>query len=210
MILKTINKTLYLAMISLSLISLVSCALNSYVKKGSSFNPDDWDKIIVFPFTGSRGFTYLATEAFTFHIKAKDHFMIIPAETAYASIKELGVQVEDNFITIENARLVAQHLDAQALILGNIKTLKKGKSIDAVASVKVIDVKTGQIVTESYRPSNLKVKRSEEQCVIISVSNASVDINEFLVETAGKKKTGMEQNTTENDITTFKDLDESL
>jgi len=137
-------------------------------------------------------------------------------KTVYETVKAIrmlwtddNVNYSGEIVNLENARLVAQHLDAQALILGNIKTLKKGKSIDAVASVKVIDVKTGQIVTESYRPSNLKVKRSEEQCVIISVSNASVDINEFLVETAGKKKTGMEQNTTENDITTFEDLDES-
>ncbi len=159
---------------------------------GSSFTPEGWKRIVVFPFTGTRGSTYLATEAFTFHIKAKEHFEIIEPKTSYATIHTLGIQFEDNVIAIEDAKKVAEHLNAQALIMGNIDVLKKGRSFDAVTTVKVMDVHTGRTITESIRASGLKVKNSEEQCVIISVGNTSVDINEFLVGAAGRNITAKE------------------
>jgi hypothetical protein len=187
---KKIKKIFSLATISLLILFVISCAHKGYVHKDSSFTPEGWKKIVVFPFTGSRGFTYLAAEAFAFHVKSKDHFEIVPPKTAYATINKLGIQFEDNVITIGNAIKVAEQLNAQALILGNIKTLNKGTSIDAIATVQVIDIMTGKMVTESHRSSGLKVKNSEEQCVIISVGNASVDINQFLVEAASINKTG--------------------
>jgi hypothetical protein len=181
-----IRKIFSLAALFLLIVFVISCAQKSHIHTGSSFTPEGWNKIVVFPFTGTRGSTYLATEAFTFHIKAKEHFEIIEPKTSYATINTLGIQYEDNVITIEDAKKVAEQLHAQALIMGNIDVLKKGRSFDAVTTVKVIDVNTGRTVTESTRSSGLKVKNSEEQCVIISVGNTSVDINEFLVGAAGK------------------------
>ena len=186
MIFKKIKKLFSLSAISLSIILVISCAHNGYVKKDSSFTPEGWKSVLVFPFTGSRGYTYLAAEAFTFHIKTKKHFDIIPPVVAYASINRLGIQFEDNIISLENAKKIAAELQAQVMIMGNIVTEKKGRSFDAIATIKVIDVKTGRTVSESHRSSGLKVKNSEEQCVIISVGNASVDINKFLVEAASK------------------------
>ncbi len=186
LILKKIKKFSFLVTIPLFLLLVVSCTHNSYVKKDSSFTPEGWKSIVVLPFTGSRGFTYLAAEAFTFHIKAKEHFEIIPPVIAYASINRLGIQSQDNVISFEHAKKIAEQLDAQVLIMGNIETIQKATSFDAIATVKLIDVKSGRTVAESHRPSNLKIKNSEEQCVIISVGNASIDINEFLVDAAGK------------------------
>jgi len=190
LILRKIKKICSLAALSFLILFVISCGHKGYVHKDSSFTPVGWKKIVVFPFTGSRGFTYLAAEAFTFHIKSKDHFEIVPPKTTYATINKLGIQFEDNVIAIGNAIKVAEQLNAQVLILGHIKTLNKGKSIDAIATVKVIDISTGKMVTESHRSSGLKVKNSEEQCVIISVGNASVDINQFLVEAASINETG--------------------
>jgi hypothetical protein len=187
-----IKKIFSLVAISLLILFVIGCANKSYVKKDSSFTPEGWKKIVVFPFTGTRGFTYLAAEAFTFHIKAKEHFEIVPPKTVYALIEKMKIPAADNLISIEYAKKVAEQLNAQVMIMGNIETIKEGKSFDAIATIKVIDIKTGKTVTESHRPSGLKVKNSEEQCVIISVGNASVDINEFLVEAARKNKTGNE------------------
>jgi len=186
MLLKTIKKTLYPAVIFLSLFLAISCAHKSYVKQDVSFIPEDWEKIVVFPFTGSRGFTYLATEAFTFNIKAKKHFEIVEPKTVYLLIEKMKVPTADNIISIEYAKKVAGQLNAQGIIMGNIETLREGDSFDAIATLKVIDIRTGKTVVESHRPSGLKVKNSLEQCVIISVGNASADINEFLVDAAGK------------------------
>jgi len=186
---KKINRIFYLAAIVLSILFVISCSHKSYVKKDSSFTPEGWKRVLVLPFTGTRGFTYLAAEAFTFHIKAKEHFEIIEPKTAYAIIEEMKIPVADNLIYMEYAKKVAEQLNAQVMIMGNIKTLKEGQSFDAIATVKVIDVKTGKTVTESHRPSGLELKNSEEQCVIISVGNVSVDINEFLIEAAGRNKT---------------------
>ena len=183
---KKIKKICSLVAIFLSIVLVISCAHKSYVKKDSSFTPEGWKKVVIFPFTGSRGFTYLAAEAFTFHIKAKDHFEIVPPKTAYALIDKMKIPSANNVISIEYANKVAEQLNAQVVIMGNIKALKEGKSFDAIATVKVIDIKTGKTVAKSHRTSGLKVKNSEEQCVIIAVGNASVDINEFLVEAAGK------------------------
>ena len=187
-----IRKIFSLAVIFLLIVFVISCAQMGHVHKGSSFTPEGWKKIVVFPFTGARGSTYLATEAFTFHIKAREHFEIIEPKTSYATINTLGIQFKDNVITVEDAKQVAGHLNAQALIMGNIAILNKGRSFDAVTTVKVIDVKTGKTVNESIRSSGLKVKNSEEQCVIISVGNTSVDINEFLVKAAGRNITADE------------------
>ena len=193
--LKSIKKIFCLVAISLSVLIVISCANNSFVKKDSSFTPEGWRKIVIFPFTGSRGFTYLAAEAFAFHIKAREQFEIVPPETAYALIEKMKIPVVDNLISIEYAKKVSEQLDAQVMIMGNIETIKEGKSFDAIATVRVIDIKTGRTVAESQRPSGLKVKNSQEQCVIISVGNASVDINEFLVEAAVKNVITKEKKT---------------
>jgi len=195
LIFKKVKKVFSLAAIFLLILFVISCAHKSYVKKDSSFTPEGWKKIVVFPFTGSRGFTYLAAEAFTFHIKAKEHFEVVPPKTVYALIEKMKIPTVDNLIAMEYAKKVAGQLNAQVMIMGNIETLKEGKSIDAIATIKVIDIKTGKVVTESHRPSGLKIKNSEEQCVIISVGNASVDINKFLVEAARKNVTGKEKKT---------------
>jgi len=192
-----IKKIFSLAVISLSILFFISCAHKSYVKKDSSFTPEGWKKIVVLPFTGSRGFTYLAAEAFTFHIKAKEHFEIIEPKTTYALIEKMKIPVADNLIYMEYAKKVAEQLNAQVMIMGNIETLKEGMSFDAIATLKVIDVRTGKTVAESHRASGLKIKNSEEQCVIISVGNASVDINKFLVEAARKNITARDETSTD-------------
>jgi hypothetical protein len=189
LIFNKIKKIFSLVAIFLSILFVISCAHESYVKKDSSFTPQGWKKIVIFPFTGSRGFTYLATEAFTFHIETKEHFEIVPPKTVYALIEKMKIPTADNLISKEYAHKVAEQLNAQVMIMGNIETLKEGTSFDAIATVKMIDINTGKTVTESHRPSGLKVKNSQEQCVIIAVGNASVDINEFLVEAAGKNRT---------------------
>ena len=189
MIRKKIKKIFSLAVIFLLIVLVISCAQKSYVKKDSSFTPEGWKKIVIFPFTGSRGFTYLAAEAFTFHIKAKEHFDVVPPKNAYALIEEMKIPVADNLIPVEYAKKAAQQLNAQVMIMGNIETIKEGKTFDAIATVKVIDIRTGKTVAKTHRTSDLKVKTSEEQCVIIAVGNASVDINEFLIDAAGRNIT---------------------
>lgn len=190
---KIVKEIVPLLAVLLLIFFISSCSQNNYVKRDRSFTPEGWNRIVIFPFSGSRGYTYLAAEAFSFHLKSKKHFQIVEPKTSYALMEKMKVPATDNVTFIEYAIKVAHQLDAQAMIMGNIETVTKDSSYDAIATVRLIDVKSGRVVAESHRPSGLKVKNSEEQCVIISVSNVSIDINEVLAELAGQKKTDNDQ-----------------
>ncbi len=61
-----------------------------------------------------------------------------------------------------------------------------GLTLNAFATVRLIDAATGQIIAAAHKPSGLLLANSEQQTVIAAVENVANDINRILSDLARK------------------------
>jgi len=78
------------------------------------------------------------------------------------------------------AQKIAKHYDAQGILMGNIDAYSSAMTLNAFATVKLIDAKSGQIIAAAHEPSGLLLAYSEQQCAIAAVENVAKHINEIL------------------------------
>ena len=168
----------------LSVLSISGCANQSYVKTEDRFQPTGWERIVVVPFAGKGQHVELATNTFAMQMIGEKHFILVQPEETRVKLTQLGVVVGSGTISILEAQKVARVFNAQGVIMGSIDTYNNGMTLNAFATVRIVDAATGQIVAATHQPSGLLMAYSEQQCITAATENAAKEINKVLVDLA--------------------------
>ncbi|MBU2541343.1 MAG: CsgG/HfaB family protein [Candidatus Omnitrophica bacterium] len=170
-------------------LGLVGCANPSYFRRNSKFIPNNWSKIAVLPFSGDMRFTQVATDTLNLHLLEQDDFVLVEPSTIQFAITKIGVKNDvNNAITILEAQKIGESVNAEVVLLGNITSYNNGLTLNAFATVKMIDTKTGQIVSVSHKPSGLLMGWSEHQAAVAAVRRTAKDMLKALRELANLNK----------------------
>lgn len=108
-----------------------------------SFTPSSWKKIVVLPFSGNKKFRRTAAEWFSFYLQKQQHYSIVTPTFAEIEIAKKGMDIPENGFSIEEARRAARLLKMDAVLIGNVETVKRSQSPVKI-SLQLIDVKTGE------------------------------------------------------------------
>lgn len=178
----------------LALFSLVfvccGCANQSYLKTDDRFMPKGWERIVVLPFTGKGQYVDLATSTFTLQMVGQRDFILVQPDETKVKLTQLGVSVGANTLTTVEAQKVASVFNAQGILMGNIDSYNNGATLNAFATVKLVDAASGQIVAAVHEPSGLLMAYSEQQCVIAAIENVANEVNSVLANLA-KRNTAL-------------------
>jgi hypothetical protein len=162
----------------ISLIFMLSCANPEFVMQSEKFTPNDWNQIAILPFSGNPAFTKMASDTFALHMLKQQHFKIVQPSTVEVSLRQIRVASSPSELSIQEAQKVGQIVNAEAVFIGDITSYNNGFTLNAFATVKLVDTKTGEIVAASHKPSGLLFGYSEHQAAIAAVKNVA---NEMLL-----------------------------
>ena len=141
---------LYLCLLVYSFL-LYSCETTHHIEKNASIIPHNWSTIAILPFSGERAFARASAELFSFHILKQKHFKIIQPAIAEITLLKKGRHMYQH-VVVQGAQEAGHLLGAEAVIIGDIK-IDYGWEIHAIADLKLIDTKTGDIVATIALPS---------------------------------------------------------
>jgi TolB-like protein len=108
-----------------------------------SFTPSSWEKIVVLPFSGDKKFQRTSAEWFSFYLQKQSHYSITTPTLAEIETTSQGMKFSEKAYSIEEARKAGRILEADAVFIGDVETMKRSKSPVKI-SIQLIDVKTGQ------------------------------------------------------------------
>ncbi len=74
----------------------------------------------------------------------------------------------------------AKQANADLLILGKVTSHERGDMFNGFSTVRVIDVKTGEIVASFHRPSGMLIAFSVHQTVMAAVERTAEDVASML------------------------------
>lgn len=185
----------YLSILVAMLFALCGCANQSYLKTDDRFQPVGWERIVVLPFTGKAQFVNLATNTFTLQMVGQQNFILVQPEETKVKFTQLGIETGTNTLATLEAQKIASVFNAQGILMGNIDSYNNGLTLNAFATVKLVDAKTGQIVAATHQPSGLLFAYSEQQCVVAAIENVSDDVNKVL-NILGKRNTDIKSTPT--------------
>lgn len=185
------NKNYKKSFWALLFIGLVGCTTGpAYFKQNVQFVPTNWSKIAVLPFTGDSRFTQVATDTFNLHLLGQNDFIILEPSTIEFDINRVIVgDVSPSSFTILDAQKVGQLVNAEAVFIGNITSYNDGVSLDAFATVKLVDTRSGKIIAVSHKPSGLIMAWSEHQCAVNAVEKVAKDMLKALKDLSKKNTT---------------------
>src|SRR3989338_11493124 len=88
--------------------ALTSCANPSYFKTNKTFQPTNWEKIAVLPFSGDVRFANEMTDVFSMHLIEQDKYIVLEQSALQDVIKKVVIQSEENEISIGDAQRIGQ------------------------------------------------------------------------------------------------------
>jgi len=175
---------LYLCLLVYSFL-LYSCETTHHIEKNASIIPHNWSTIAILPFSGERAFARASAELFSFHIRKQEHFKIIQPAIAEITLLKKGLHISQELVGVHEAQEAGHLLGAEAVIIGNIK-IHYGFELHAIADLKLIDTKTGDIVATIALSSPLIFARNEHDFVIAAIEEVSKEILLILEDLSGK------------------------
>jgi len=161
-------------------IGISGCANQSYLKTDAGFRPEGWERIVVLPFTGKGQYVDLATSTFTLQMVGQQHFMLVQPDETRVKLTQLGVAIGTDTLSVVEAQKVARVFNAQGILMGNIDSYNNGMTLNAFATVRLVDATSGRIVAATHQPSGLLFAYSEQQCVVAAIEKAASKINKVL------------------------------
>lgn len=182
------NKNYKKSLWSLLLIVLGGCTFGpSYFNQNVQFVPTNWSKIAVLPFTGDIRFTQVAADTFNLHLLGQNDFTILePSTVEFAINKVIIKDVSPSSFTILDAQKIGEFINAEAVFIGNITSYNDGITLDAFATVKLVDTRSGKIIAVSHKPSGLIAAWSEHQCAMNAVERIAKDMLKVLKDLSKK------------------------
>jgi len=168
---------------------LTGCANPAYFRRNVQFIPVNWSRVAVLPFTGDIRFTQVATDTFNLHLLEQNDFMVLEPSTVEVAINKLAVREDfPGVFSVLQAQKIGQLVNAEAVFIGNITSYNSGLTMNAFATVKLIDTKSGKIIAASHKPSGLLFVWSEHQCAVKAVERTAKDMLKVLKDLASKNE----------------------
>jgi hypothetical protein len=134
------------------------------------------DSILVAPFTGSAEFRTLAADTIVTEITSWEGLRVVQPETADSSRTTLATSRE-GALTITEARVIGVSAGARYALLGDINTYQGKGTLNAIATLRIIDVKSGEVLATSQKKCGLLIANSQQQCVVRAVRRASRELD---------------------------------
>lgn len=162
-----------------------------------SLTHTSWEKIAVLPFSGDKKFQRTSAEWFSFHLQKQPHYSIVTPTFAEIEINNQGIDVLGNKFSIEQAQQAGKILNVDAVLLGDVETVKRSKSPVKI-SLQLIDVKTGETIathTIGY-PSWVLLWDNFQDYVKLATDTAGRDFVKVLKHLAEGKQAGPFPDTT--------------
>lgn len=128
----------------------------------------------------------MASDTFALHMLKQQHFKIVQPSTVEVSLRQIKVASSSGELTIQEAQKVGQLVNAEAVFIGDITSYNNGFTLNAFATVKLVDTKTGEIVAASHKPSGLLFGYSEHQAAVAAVKNVAEEMLLILEELSKK------------------------
>ena len=151
------------------------------------FTPQNWIKIAVLPFSGDNRFTQVATDTFNLHLLEQNDFIVLEPQTIQLAISKVMVNSNSiDEISVLQAQQIGQIVNADAVFMGNITSYKSEMTLNAFATIKLIDAVSGKIIAVSHKPSGLLMAYSEHQCAVKAVERTARDMLKVLRDLADK------------------------
>jgi hypothetical protein len=163
-------KNLCLSLIPLLLLS--ACAnpsITSVDKARLSANAGA--QIYVPRFEGRPDFVEAATDMFVARLRQKSTRQIIQGDVL--RIESSDVYGEGNIAPRQFGLEAAQSAGADLLILGKVTSHKTDAMLNGFVTIRILDVKSGDILGTIHRPSGLLVAHSEHQCVMTAAKRVA-------------------------------------
>lgn len=154
------------------------------IEKSTSIIAHNWSTIAILPFSGERAFARASAELFSFHILKQKHFKIIQPAIAEITLLKKGRHMYQHVVA-QGAQEAGHLLGAEAVIIGNIK-IHYGFELHAIADLKLIDTKTGDIVATIALSSPQIFTRNEHDLVIAAIEEVSKEMLLVLEDLSGK------------------------
>ncbi|MCB1058570.1 MAG: hypothetical protein KDD11_23950 [Acidobacteria bacterium] len=133
------------------------------------------DTIMVLPFSGTTEFTSLAAESLSNEIAGKVPLRLIqPQETEIARVR--AALKTSGAVSVSEARTVGSSSGAQYVLMGDINAYRRGGSLNAIATLKLIDVPSGTVLASAQKACGLLIANSQQQCVVRAVRRATREL----------------------------------
>ena len=156
-----------------------------------SIAPSSWKKIAVLPFSGDKKFQRTSAEWFSFHLQKQPYYSIVTPTFAEIEIKNQVIDIIGNKFSIEQAQQAGRILNVDAVLLGDVETVKRSKSPVKVL-IRLVDVKTGETIathTIGY-PSWVLLWDNFQEYVKLATDAAGRDFVKVLKNLAEGKQAG--------------------
>jgi hypothetical protein len=153
---------------------LISCSNPSIVRVDSNEIAEANVKVIFVPrFEGNPEFVDESTDMFVSTLQSKSSLKIIQG----SSLRREGVDIISggNIADTEIAIEAAKKSGAQVVVLGKVTSHKTEVSLNGFATIRIVDVRNGNIIANFHRPSGMLFGYSEHQAVLEAVKRVAVD-----------------------------------
>ena len=192
---------IFISLLLITSVLLTGCANPSYFRRNEQFEPIAWLKIAVLPFTGDVRFTQVSTDTFNLHLLNQKDFKILTPSTIEVAIRKvIAIEETGREFTVLQAQKIGELVNAEAVFIGNVTSYSNGLTLNGFSTVKLIDIKTGEIIAVSHKPSGLLFGWSEHQAVVTAVERTAKDMLKVLKELAIKNKVSKELSSPEGII----------
>lgn len=162
------------AFVALAVAAVSACSNPSIVRvEGVQIAAAHIKTVYVPRFEGNPEFVEESTDMFVSALEARTDVNVIQGEALRPEGPDIvaGGNIADRGDAIAAAR----HAGAQAVILGKVTSHKDGATLNGFATVRIIDVSSGNVLASFHRPSGMLFAYSEHQAVLGAVKRVAED-----------------------------------
>ena len=163
----------------LSVIALTGFGNPSVVRvKEAEIKAMNITKVFVPRFEGNPDFVEESTDLFIAELETRISASIVQGSVLRS--ESTDVLAGGNLAPTELALSKARDAAAEVLIMGKVTSHHTGAMLNGFATVRVIDVATGNVLASFHRPSGKLMAYSEHQAVMAAVSRTAKDVAKAL------------------------------
>lgn len=132
--------------------------------------------LVVLPFSGTADFRTLSTETLSAFLLGRTSLQIMQPEALGTKQVYVTADPATGSFSISEAQRVGAVVRAQFAVMGDINAQSGGGMLNAVATIKLVDVASGSVMFSSQKKCGLLIANSQQQCVIRAVKRAAEDL----------------------------------
>lgn len=135
-------------------------------------------RIYVPRFEGNPEFVEESTDLFIAELESRIHVPI--SQGSAIRPESADILAGGNLAPTEMAIAQAKRAGAQVVVMGKVTSYRSGATLNGFSTVRLIDVKSGDVLASFHRPSGLLIGNSEHQGVLSAVKRTAEDVAKAL------------------------------